>query len=177
MFFSKGLDNEFEIAVVTESSVFEPLKFYCTYFSESGLDEPSSIDDTLDLRDPGYDISGYNPELEEILEKRLPVLGLDKRYSLMRFGKRGSLMRFGKRGSLMRFGKKSGYADDDSDDFSLDYPYYTGAEYDPYQARKRGTLMRFGKKSSLMRFGRSADRDKKPHTPWRFGREEEDLLF
>ena len=30
-FFSKGLKNEFETAVVNEPSVFEPLKFYCTY--------------------------------------------------------------------------------------------------------------------------------------------------
>ena len=29
--FSKGLKNEFEAAVVNESSVFEPLKFYCKY--------------------------------------------------------------------------------------------------------------------------------------------------
>ena len=29
-FFSKGLKNEFETAVVNEPSVFEPLKFYCT---------------------------------------------------------------------------------------------------------------------------------------------------
>ena len=28
--FSKGLKYEFETAVVNESSVFEPLKFYCT---------------------------------------------------------------------------------------------------------------------------------------------------
>ena len=28
-FFSKGLKNEFEQAMVNESSVFEPLKFYC----------------------------------------------------------------------------------------------------------------------------------------------------
>ena len=28
-FFSKGLKNEFETAVVNEPSVFEPLKFYC----------------------------------------------------------------------------------------------------------------------------------------------------
>ena len=28
--FSKGLKNEFETAVVNESSVFEPLKFYCS---------------------------------------------------------------------------------------------------------------------------------------------------
>ena len=28
-FFSKRLKNEFETAVVNETSVFEPLKFYC----------------------------------------------------------------------------------------------------------------------------------------------------
>ena len=28
-FFSKGLKNEFETAVVNEPSVFEPLEFYC----------------------------------------------------------------------------------------------------------------------------------------------------
>ena len=30
-FFSKGLKNEFETAVVNEPSVFEPLKFYCRW--------------------------------------------------------------------------------------------------------------------------------------------------
>ena len=29
-FFSKGLENEFEVAVVNEPSLFKPLKFYCT---------------------------------------------------------------------------------------------------------------------------------------------------
>ena len=29
---SKGLKNEFETAVVNESSVFEPLKFYCILY-------------------------------------------------------------------------------------------------------------------------------------------------
>ena len=32
-FFSKGLKNEFETAMVNEPSVFEPLKFYCNTFS------------------------------------------------------------------------------------------------------------------------------------------------
>ena len=32
MGFFNGLKNEFERAVVNESSVFEPLKFYCTYY-------------------------------------------------------------------------------------------------------------------------------------------------
>ena len=30
-FFSKGLKNEFETAVINEPSVFEPLKFYCIW--------------------------------------------------------------------------------------------------------------------------------------------------
>ena len=30
-FFSKGLKNEFEKAMVNEPSVLEPLKFYCTH--------------------------------------------------------------------------------------------------------------------------------------------------
>ena len=30
--FSKGLNDEFETAVVNEPSVFEPLKFYCILF-------------------------------------------------------------------------------------------------------------------------------------------------
>ena len=28
-FFSKGLENEFEITMINKPSVFEPLKFYC----------------------------------------------------------------------------------------------------------------------------------------------------
>ena len=35
--FSKGLKNEFERAVVNEPSVFEPLKFYCKYFSDENI--------------------------------------------------------------------------------------------------------------------------------------------
>ena len=33
-FCSKGLENEFETAVVNEPSVFEPLKFYCIYTTQ-----------------------------------------------------------------------------------------------------------------------------------------------
>ena len=36
-FYSKGLKNEFETAVANEPSVFEPLKFYCTYSVSSLL--------------------------------------------------------------------------------------------------------------------------------------------
>ena len=36
-FFSKGLRNEFETAVVNEPSVFEPLKFYCIWLRSGDL--------------------------------------------------------------------------------------------------------------------------------------------
>ena len=39
-FFSKGLKNEFETAVVNEPSVFESLKFYC---SLSKIEAKSSV--------------------------------------------------------------------------------------------------------------------------------------
>ena len=35
-FFSKGLKNGFETAMVNEPSVFEPLKFYCTLIKSEG---------------------------------------------------------------------------------------------------------------------------------------------
>ena len=35
---SKGLKNEFETAVVNETSVFEPLKFYCNVCNGSPLE-------------------------------------------------------------------------------------------------------------------------------------------
>ena len=34
-FFSKGLKNEFETAMVNEPSVFEPLKFFCNIVSHA----------------------------------------------------------------------------------------------------------------------------------------------
>ena len=36
-FFSKGLKNEFETAMVNEPSVFEPLKFYCICEQSSNI--------------------------------------------------------------------------------------------------------------------------------------------
>ena len=40
-FFSKGLKNEFERAMVNETSVFEPLKFYCMYETETAIAAPA----------------------------------------------------------------------------------------------------------------------------------------
>ena len=37
MFFSEGLNSEFETAMVTEPSVFEPLKFYCIVHTKMAL--------------------------------------------------------------------------------------------------------------------------------------------
>ena len=42
-FFSMGLKNEFETAVVNESSVFEPLKFYCIRDIRLGICKKLSI--------------------------------------------------------------------------------------------------------------------------------------
>ena len=44
MFFFKGLKNEFELAVVNEASEFEPLKFYCNYFSSLFAGPPETDD-------------------------------------------------------------------------------------------------------------------------------------
>ena len=35
--FAKGLKNEFDSAVVNESTAFEPLKFYCRYYKASPI--------------------------------------------------------------------------------------------------------------------------------------------
>ena len=40
-FFSWGLKNEFETAVVNEPSVFEPLKFYCNKRAKVARNRPS----------------------------------------------------------------------------------------------------------------------------------------
>ena len=42
-FFSKGLKNEFETAMVNEPSVFEPLKFYCICIGQNCLVDWLSI--------------------------------------------------------------------------------------------------------------------------------------
>ena len=46
-FFSKGLTNEFETAVVNEPSVFEPLKFYCMYVIHIKLSKVSTVSNYL----------------------------------------------------------------------------------------------------------------------------------
>ncbi|XP_069120158.1 FMRFamide neuropeptides-like [Argopecten irradians] len=120
---------------------------------------------------PDIEYEGYNPysdlsdeDLAEII-KRGSLLRFGKRGSLLRFGKRGSLLRFGKRRSILRYGKRF---DDQDENMELPLEDYADAGSDD----KRGTLFRFGKRRALFRYGRSAD---KPHTPFRFGREEEYL--
>ncbi|KAL4228394.1 hypothetical protein ACF0H5_011442 [Mactra antiquata] len=90
----------------------------------------------------------------------------DKRKSLFRFGKRAPF-RFGKRGSILRFGKRPSSMYDfneyDLSDFvPSEFSSFGGDDLD--FADKRSSLFRFGK--------RDPEKEKKPHTPWRFGREE-----
>ncbi|XP_048728416.2 uncharacterized protein LOC125646253 [Ostrea edulis] len=138
-----------------------------TASKESKLDQDDSGVKSVKRRsNPMEDITDSyefsNEDLDELV----------KRGSLFRFGKRGALFRFGKRndddkrGSLFRFGKR------------MDGYYvspYASSENFPEKDDKRGSLFRFGKRSSLFRFGRSVDNEK-PHTPFRFGREEEDEI-
>ena len=42
-FFSKGLKNAFETAVINEPSVFEPLKFYCTLIRRETLCDDTNV--------------------------------------------------------------------------------------------------------------------------------------
>jgi len=100
----------------------------------------------------------------------------DKRTSLLRFGKRGgSLLRFGKRSSILRFGKRPYFnpyfAFPDAPEESFGALADTA---DAEGAEKRSSLFRFGKRSeeSHMKDYERSDNEKKPHTPWRFGREE-----
>jgi hypothetical protein len=140
---------------------------------DSALEDPSSIDEGIqDLRQvygilPEDDVTDY--------EKRRSLMRFGKRRSLMRFGKRRSIMRFGKRPSIMRFGKRAYDDDDDSYDFIPEDVYNFSDDLETsegFPSSKRGSIMRFGKRPSIMRFGRSeAAKEKKPHVPWRFGKD------
>ena len=50
-FFSKGLKNKFETVVVNKPSVFEPLKFYCSYPSLKGTHLYHKIGTRSSLKD------------------------------------------------------------------------------------------------------------------------------
>lgn len=115
------------------------------------------------------DIDTYGASQDDLNEllKRGSILRFGKRGSLLRFGKRGSLLRFGKRGSLLRFGKRY-----DEDMPAAGWVPYGYLEDPSDEDIKRGSILRFGKKAALFRYGRSADNA--PHTPFRFGREEEE---
>ena len=132
-----------------------------------GLDDEHSIQKRMDASQDAVDSYDFtNQDLYELI-KRGSLLRFGKRGSLLRFGKRGSLFRFGKRGSLFRFGKR---VRDDLEPVA----WMNGKDELFDDELKRSSLFRFGKKSALFRFGRSAG--KGPHTPWRFGREDEEEL-
>ena len=73
----------------------------------------------------------------------------------------------------MRFGKRA----DDEEDIYDDADLYPATPFSDYLADKRSTILRFGKRPSILRFGRGSNSDsnnRRPHTPWRFGRMGED---
>ena len=57
---SKGLENEFETAVVNEPSVFEPLKFYCIKFQGN---RPSGFGNNILTF---FYIRGWQPSLSHV---------------------------------------------------------------------------------------------------------------
>ena len=61
-FFSKGLKNNFETAVVNEPSVFEPLKFDCIHFTLYNIpeNEQNLYDSNVNLRFAFWIIRYYN---------------------------------------------------------------------------------------------------------------------
>ena len=63
-FCSKGLENEFETAVVNEPSVFEPLKFYCiSERSASTIDaEDSGVNEINNICPPKYTLNSENQQ-------------------------------------------------------------------------------------------------------------------
>ncbi|GAB1599637.1 FMRFamide-related peptides type HF-4-like [Argonauta hians] len=142
---------------------------------DSGLEKPSLDDQGLGIDD------------------------LDKRNSLFRFGKRSSVFRYGKR-TLFRFGKRGknvrlsrSDSSEEPEDEGLKrtifrYGKRDGME-DPYEYEdpalavamtpedKRSNFFRYGRSGAVFRYGRSAGKTKekrpqKPHTPFRFGRED-----
>ncbi|KAL3836908.1 hypothetical protein ACJMK2_022314 [Sinanodonta woodiana] len=138
-----------------------------------GLYEPANVplnnyDLPAERPEVSYIINGYDEpdDDEDEFQKRSSLFRFGKRRAPFRFGKRsGTLFRFGKRGSLMRFGKKS--YDDSYFPIEARMPFRFGKRLDDSDLteEKRGTLLRFG---------RSTDKvQKEPHTPFRFGREED----
>lgn len=113
----------------------------------------------------------------------------DKSAMLFRYGKRPSLFRFGKRNNIFTFGKQPTDIDQNYDfETNSLYPIVS-AEIFPLNSEpgdilgrrkyKKSSLLRFGKKSrdTNSLYDRSTEKDKKPHTPWRFGREEFEEIF
>ncbi|KAK3612151.1 hypothetical protein CHS0354_016531 [Potamilus streckersoni] len=154
------------------------LQTECISMEETKTDA-GGLDDSINLRLNSYDLPAERPEVSYILngydepdddedefQKRSSLFRFGKRRSPFRFGKRsGTLFRFGKRGSIMRFGKKS--YDDSYFPIEARMPFRFGKRLDDSDLmdEKRGTLLRFG---------RSTDKiQKEPHTPFRFGREED----
>ncbi|XP_029646981.1 FMRFamide-related peptides type HF-4-like [Octopus sinensis] len=147
-------------------------------------------------------ILGLQEEDDNGLEKSslddqgLGIDDVDKRNSLFRFGKRSGVFRYGKR-TLFRFGKRGkamrlsrSDSSEEPEDEGLKrtifrYGKRDGVE-DPYEYEdpalavavvpedKRNNFFRYGRSRTVFRYGRSTEKkkEKRPHTPFRFGREE-----
>ena len=128
------------------------------------------------------DISSKLARLQPLYPYLEDQIAADKRGSLLRFGKRRSLFRFGKRSSILRFGKRPDLVGVEESVGSPLVPseYFTLQE-DPrmessfvFPAEKKGSIFRFGKKSiDTDNLYERHSKEKKPHTPWRFGRQED----
>lgn len=183
------------IAIFSSRYITFPFVIPAFFFSFSETDT-SGISNFIGLPDAEEGELVRSPIVDE---SALGIDDVDKRNSLFRFGKRGNLFRFGKRGNLFRFGKRGnlfrfgrGGSKDDPENEGLkrtifrfgkrdgledlyDYEDPSAQQAAATAGDKRGSFFRYGRSRTFFRYGRSTDKnaEKRPHTPFRFGREEE----
>ncbi|XP_064644157.1 FMRFamide-like neuropeptides 7 isoform X2 [Lineus longissimus] len=141
---------------------------------EALQDDPTmaSTEDLEDSLEPYYNDYGNGD-----LDKRGSMFRFG-RGALFRFGKRGKGFRYGKRGgSIFRFGKRGGSLfrfgkRQDNSDMNTEEKRKSMFRYgrgDMIDGEKRKSMFRYGK-----RFTRDTTKRQKVHTPFRFGREEDE---
>ena len=176
---------------VSNNDFFSFLFFVFLETDSSGIGNIIGLpdgDDSELARSPIVDESALS--LDDV-EKRNSLFRFGKRGNLFRFGKRGNLFRFGKRGNLFRFGRGSNKDDPENEGLKrtifrfgkrdgledlYDYEDPTAQQVAAATSGdKRGSFFRYGRSRTFFRYGRSTDKnaEKRPHTPFRFGREEE----
>lgn len=149
--------------IARKSALIESLKEDPTISSDSEENYPLSSSEEFDLEeDKRGNFMRYG---------RGNIFRYGKRGAIFRYGKRGNLMRYGKRQNLFRYGKR--YEEDslyDAAEKRANLMRY-GKRAEDMSEEKRANLMRYGK-----RFARDTKRQQKPHVPFRFGRDEDELL-